>query len=148
MRVFDSQRKSACTAHALHRCAWQVQNFNDINAAVPRITRHMRLPAFRHALLDPYTWPPARKIAPEPTNLSVRAPRLFQVRIGLRGPQIAGYSPETGKRRFVSECVVVDAVPIEPASRVNSRLSGKRIGNSVNSRGRNPFASQQMPDVT
>jgi hypothetical protein len=28
---------------------------------VPRITRHLRLPAFRYAPLDPYTWPPARR---------------------------------------------------------------------------------------
>jgi len=31
-------------------------------------------------------------------------------------PQSAGYSSETGKRRFVSDCVVVDAVGCEPAS--------------------------------
>jgi hypothetical protein len=31
-------------------------------------------------------------------------------------PQIAGYSSETGKYRFASDCVVVDAAPIEPVS--------------------------------
>jgi hypothetical protein len=42
--------------------AREIQNFNDINsAAIPRITVHLRLPAFRHAALDPYTWPPTRK---------------------------------------------------------------------------------------
>jgi hypothetical protein len=33
-------------------------------------------------------------------------------------PQIAGYSSETGKHRFASDCVVVDAVRIEPVSAV------------------------------
>jgi hypothetical protein len=42
--------------------AREVRNFNDVGAAVPpRFTRHQRLPAFRYAPLDPYTWPPARK---------------------------------------------------------------------------------------
>jgi hypothetical protein len=41
--------------------ARQVQNFNDVGRPVPRITVQMRLPAFRYAALDPYTWPPARK---------------------------------------------------------------------------------------
>jgi hypothetical protein len=41
--------------------ALEVRSFNDINAAVPRITRHLRLPAFRYAALAPYTWPPARR---------------------------------------------------------------------------------------
>ena len=31
-------------------------------------------------------------------------------------PHIGGYSSETRKRRFASECVVVDAAPIEPVS--------------------------------
>src|SRR6266446_5215959 len=31
-------------------------------------------------------------------------------------PQIAGYSSETGKHRFASDCVVVDAVQYEPIS--------------------------------
>ena len=61
-----------------------------------------------------------------------------------------GHFARLGKSPKSRECVVVDAVPIgkNRSSRVNSRLSGKRIGNSVNSRGRNPFASKQMPDVT
>jgi hypothetical protein len=33
-------------------------------------------------------------------------------------PQRAGYSAETRKRRFALECVVVDAVGIEPVSAV------------------------------
>jgi hypothetical protein len=45
-------------------------------------------------------------------------------------PQTAGFSSETRKRRFVSECVVVDVAPIEPVSlpafwgRLRSRLRG------------------------
>jgi hypothetical protein len=31
-------------------------------------------------------------------------------------PQIAGYSSETGKHRFASDCVVVDAARIQPVS--------------------------------
>src|SRR5207302_138501 len=34
-------------------------------------------------------------------------------------PQIAGYSSETGKHRFASDCVVVDAVRCEPVSASN-----------------------------
>jgi len=37
---------------------------NDVSAGmvdgtgdIPRITKHMRLPAFQYAGLDPYTWP-------------------------------------------------------------------------------------------
>jgi hypothetical protein len=37
-------------------------------------------------------------------------------------PQIAGYSSETGKHRFASDCVVVDAARIEPVSTSNSLL--------------------------
>jgi len=33
-----------------------------------------------------------------------------------KSPQTAGYSSETEKRQFVSECVVVDAARIEPVS--------------------------------
>src|SRR5262249_4051697 len=32
-------------------------NFVDGPSNIPRITQHMRLPAFRYAALDPYTWP-------------------------------------------------------------------------------------------
>jgi hypothetical protein len=45
-------------------------------------------------------------------------------------PQTAGFSSETGKRRFASDCVVVDVAPIEPVSlpafwgRLRSRLRG------------------------
>jgi hypothetical protein len=35
--------------------------FNDVGTLVPRITVQLRLPAFRHTPLEPYTWPPARK---------------------------------------------------------------------------------------
>jgi chromosome segregation ATPase len=41
--------------------ARQVRNFNDVGTPVPRITVQLRLPAFRYAALDPYTWPQARK---------------------------------------------------------------------------------------
>ena len=33
-----------------------------------------------------------------------------------KSPQIEGYSSETWKSRFVSDCVVADAVDIEPVS--------------------------------
>jgi hypothetical protein len=48
-------------------------------------------------------------------------------------PQNAGYSSETGKCRFVSDCVVVDAATIEPVSTANSLLTGKRTGNFAES---------------
>jgi hypothetical protein len=42
--------------------ARQIQNFNDINnAAIPCITRHLRLPAFRYSGLDPYIWPSSKR---------------------------------------------------------------------------------------
>ena len=44
-------------------------------------------------------------------------------------PQFAGYSAETRKRRFVSKCVVADALQIEPVSTSNSLLTGKLTGN-------------------
>ena len=37
--------------------ARQLSSFFDGTADVPRIANHMRLPAFRYAPLDPYTWP-------------------------------------------------------------------------------------------
>jgi hypothetical protein len=48
-------------------------------------------------------------------------------------PQIAGYSSETGKHRFASDCVVVDAPQIEPVSNSNSLLTGKLTGNFADS---------------
>jgi hypothetical protein len=41
--------------------ARKLDSFFDGTADIPRIARHMRLPAFKYAALDPYTWPPARK---------------------------------------------------------------------------------------
>jgi hypothetical protein len=41
--------------------ARQLNSFFDGTADVPRIVRHMSLPAFRYAALDPYIWPLARK---------------------------------------------------------------------------------------
>jgi hypothetical protein len=41
--------------------ARQLSNFFDGATNIPRIAQHMRLPAFRYAALDPYTWPAARK---------------------------------------------------------------------------------------
>jgi hypothetical protein len=41
--------------------ARQLSSFFDGTADVPRIAKHMRLPAFQYAAFDPYTWPPARK---------------------------------------------------------------------------------------
>jgi hypothetical protein len=40
-------------------------------------------------------------------------------------PQIAGCLSETGKHRFASDCVVVDAARIEPVSTPQFPLSGK-----------------------
>jgi chromosome segregation ATPase len=37
--------------------ARKLRNFNDGPSNIPRITEHMRLPAFKYAGLDPYTWP-------------------------------------------------------------------------------------------
>ena len=48
---------------------------------------------------------------PQPAAETVR--RVFEP---AERPQNAGYSSETGKRRFVSECVVVDAVTCQPVS--------------------------------
>jgi hypothetical protein len=44
-------------------------------------------------------------------------------------PQIAGYSSETAKHWFASDCVVVDAVRCEPVSNPNSLITGKLTGN-------------------
>jgi hypothetical protein len=37
--------------------ARQLSNFFDGTADIPRITKHMRLPAFRYSGRDPYAWP-------------------------------------------------------------------------------------------
>jgi hypothetical protein len=37
--------------------ARKLRSFNDGTADIPRITKHLRLPSFRYAALDPYTWP-------------------------------------------------------------------------------------------
>jgi hypothetical protein len=61
-RVNTSRPDGAAWIASAEMIAREVRNFNDINsAAIPRITRHLRLPAFRYSGLDPYTWPPARK---------------------------------------------------------------------------------------
>ena len=44
--------------------ARQVQNFNDVNTPVPRITLQLRLPSFRYAPLEPYTWPRPHGVGP------------------------------------------------------------------------------------
>jgi hypothetical protein len=41
--------------------ARQLSNFFGGATKLPRIAQHMRLPAFRYAALDPYTWPAAPK---------------------------------------------------------------------------------------
>jgi hypothetical protein len=41
--------------------ARKLDSFFDGTADIPRIARHMRLPAFKYAALEPYAWPPARK---------------------------------------------------------------------------------------
>jgi hypothetical protein len=38
-----------------------LRGYCDGTANVPRITVQLRLPAFRFAAPDPYTWPPPRK---------------------------------------------------------------------------------------
>ena len=61
-RVNQRRPDGAAWIAGAEMIARQVQNFNDINsAAIPRITRHLRLPAFRYSGLDPYTWPLAQK---------------------------------------------------------------------------------------
>jgi hypothetical protein len=37
-----------------------LRGFNDGTATIPRITQHMRLPAFKYSGLEPYSWPPVR----------------------------------------------------------------------------------------
>jgi hypothetical protein len=37
--------------------ARKLRNFNDVTADIPRITEHMRLPAFKYVGRDPYAWP-------------------------------------------------------------------------------------------
>ena len=37
--------------------ARQLESFFDGPSNIPRISQHMRLPAFQYAGLDPYTWP-------------------------------------------------------------------------------------------
>src|SRR6266404_3460447 len=49
-------------------------------------------------------------------------------------PQIAGYLSETGKHRFASDCVVVDAAWIEPVFTPNSLLAGNLAGNFLKKR--------------
>jgi hypothetical protein len=41
--------------------ARDLKSFFDGTGDVPRITKHMRLPAFRYAALDPYIWPPSKR---------------------------------------------------------------------------------------
>jgi hypothetical protein len=41
--------------------ARQLNSFFDGSSNIPRIAQHMRLPAFRYAPLEPYTWPLARE---------------------------------------------------------------------------------------
>jgi hypothetical protein len=35
----------------------KLRGINDATATVPRITQHLRLPAFRYSGRDPYSWP-------------------------------------------------------------------------------------------
>jgi hypothetical protein len=57
-RVNTSRPDGAAWIAGAEMIAREVQNFNDVNsAAIPRITRHLRLPSFRYAALDPYIWP-------------------------------------------------------------------------------------------
>jgi hypothetical protein len=57
-RNLPDGKKSLANAELVAR---QLKNFFDGTGDVPRITRHMRLPAFRYVALEPYIWPPARK---------------------------------------------------------------------------------------
>src|SRR5258708_6004159 len=50
---------------------------------------------------------------PQPAAETARP--VFEPR---KRPQIAGYLSESGKRRFASDCVVADAVRIEPVSSI------------------------------
>jgi hypothetical protein len=57
-RVNTRRPDGAAWIAGVEMIARQIENFNNTNSAViPRITRHLRLPAFRYAPLDPYTWP-------------------------------------------------------------------------------------------
>jgi hypothetical protein len=40
--------------------ARHLKSFFDGPTNIPRIAQHMRLPAFRYAPLEPYSWPPAK----------------------------------------------------------------------------------------
>ncbi len=66
----------------------------------------------RNGFGEPRDWVPKSALSrPQPAAETARP--VFEPP---KRPQIAGYSSETRKRRFVSECVVVDAAPIEPVS--------------------------------
>ena len=70
-------------------------------------------------------WEPKSTLS-QPEPWSETAPPAFEP---AKCRQIAGYSAETRKRRFASDCVVVDALQIEPVSTSNSLLTGKLTGN-------------------
>jgi chromosome segregation ATPase len=59
-RVNQRRPDGAAWIAGVEMIARQIQNFNDVTAAAPpRITTGLRLPAFKCAGLDPYTWPRA-----------------------------------------------------------------------------------------
>jgi hypothetical protein len=82
--------------------------------------------------------------SPETVSQNLGCPRLQRQRRPqnhhlnpLKCPQIAGYVADTRNSRLASNCVVVDAAPIEPVSTANSLLTGKLTGNFAKSL---PFA--------
>jgi hypothetical protein len=76
-----------------------------------------------------------------------RRQRLNVSHLNLRNsPQIAGYSSETGTRRFVSNCVVADAVRIEPVSASEFPDMPESAGNFCNLQGIWPCDTSETAD--
>jgi hypothetical protein len=53
-RKLPDGKKSLANAELVAR---QLKSFFDGTGGVPRISKHIRVPAFQYAGLDPYTWP-------------------------------------------------------------------------------------------
>src|ERR1700704_5822709 len=73
-------------------------------------------PGARNGFAEPRDRQPKSTLS-RPQPAAETAGPAFEPR---KRPQIAGYSSETGKHRFASDCVVVDAARIEPVSPPNS----------------------------
>ena len=65
-----------------------------------------------------------------------------------KSPQIAGYSSETRKRRFASDCVVVEAVVIEPVSVREIPVIAERTGKFTKIyAGKGTLGADSMPEL-